>query len=221
MNRQAMVIGLGQFGMAMARSLAEHGVEVLAVDRRQDRVQAVSAFVADAQRLDATDEAALNRAAPGRRDVCVVAIGDEGKEGSILVTALLRQMGARRIVARATDALHERILLLVGAHEVVNPERAFGERLATRLAHAGILEELPLGDDLVITELSVPAVFIGRSLTDLELRRRFGVTVIAVRRVEEGHGRVLLPEPRQPLRDGDVLVVVGEPDAAARIVEGL
>ena len=83
------------------------------------------------------------------------------------MTALLRQMGAPKIISRATDDLHERVLRLVGAHEVVNPERAYGERLATRLAHQGVADIIPLGDGLALTELIVPASFVGRSLIEL------------------------------------------------------
>lgn len=219
MERQALVIGLGQFGMALGRSLASHGVEVLAVDLKDERVQTASAFAAEALAFDAKDEYALRRLAPERRDLCVCAIGDESRESSIIVTALLRQMGAPRVLARATDDTHERILTLVGAHEVINPERAFGERLASRLAYRGIVDEIALGEDLVITELHIPASFVGRSLLDLALPRRFGVTVVAIRRVEDGRGRVILPDPRAPLRMDDILVIVSPPGSAHDLTE--
>lgn len=221
MNRQALVIGLGQFGMALSRSLANHGVEVLAVDSREERVQTAAPFVGEAIAFDARDEHALRRLAPERRDLCVCAIGDESRESSIIVTALLRQMGARHILARATDETHARILTLVGAHEVLNPEADYGERLASRLAFRGIVDELPLGEDLVITELNVPASFVGRTLVDLALPRRFGVTVVAIRRMEEGRGQVLLPDPKAPMRAQDILVLVSAPgrvhDLSARV----
>lgn len=219
MNRQALVVGLGQFGMSLSRSLAAHGMDVLAVDLKEERVQAAAAFVSEAIAFDARDEHALRRLAPDRRDLCVCAIGDESRESSIIVTALLRQMGAPHVLARATDDTHERILTLVGAHEVLNPERAFGERLASRLAFRGIVDELPLGEDLVITELTVPASYVGRTLVDLALPRRFGVTVVAIRREEQARGHVVLPDPRAPLRAQDILVVVSAPGRAHELVE--
>jgi trk system potassium uptake protein TrkA len=215
MAKQALVIGLGQFGMSLSRALSRAGCDVLAVDQAQDRVQTASAFVSQAICIDATDEPSLSRLAPERRDFCICAIGDEAREASIIVTALLRQMGARHIVARCTDDLMDRILRLVGAHAIVNPERAFGERLATRLIYDGILEEMPLGDGLIITELRIPPSMIGRTLIELELPRRFSVTVVALRREQAGtRPRVLLPDPRAPLLAGDILVVVSEPGAA-------
>ncbi len=218
-NKQALVVGLGQFGMSLVRNLTEHGVEVLAVDTREDRVQNAAAITAEAITADATDEYVLRRLAPQRRELCVCAIGEAGREASIMVTAQLRQMGAPFLLARATDDLHERILRLVGAHEVINPEAAYGERLAARLAYTGILDELPLGDDLVITEFRPPPSFAGRSLVDLALPRRFQVTVVAIRREVEGVGRVIQPDPNAPLRVGDTLVVVAAPGAAHKLAE--
>jgi trk system potassium uptake protein TrkA len=218
-RKQALIVGLGQFGMSLSRALTDRGVEVLAVDLDPVRVSFAADFVAEAVQFDALDEEALARTGPQRRDVCVVAIGDTAREGSILCTALLRQMGAPRVVARATDDLHERILKLVGAHEVVNPERAFGERLATRLAFSGVLEELPLGDDLSITEVKIPAPLVGRTLMDLKLPRRFGVTIVAIRRSQDGRGRLLIPRPDEPLQTEDILVMVAPPGAVTSFLE--
>ncbi len=221
MAKQALIVGLGQFGVALARSLTARGMEVLAVDRSPELVQAVSGFVAEAVSFDAADELALARTTPERRDLCVVAIGNEARDASIVCTALLRQMGAPKIVARASDPIHERILKLVGANEVVNPEQAFGERLAARLAYSGVLDQLALGDDLILTELQPPAKLVGRTLVEAALPRRFGVTVVAIRRLEQGRGRVSVPEPTVPIRAEDILVVVAAPEAVARMLDRL
>jgi trk system potassium uptake protein TrkA len=217
MKNQAMVIGLGHFGMSVARTLAERGVEVLAVDIQEDRVRVAANFVTEAACFDATEAEALARTAPDRREVCVCAIGDDAKEASIICTALLRQMGAKRIIARANDDLHARILTLVGAHQVVNPEQQFGERFASQILHETILGELPLGEDLLITELQPPAAFVGHSLAVLQLPRRFGVTVVAIRRARQGV--VMLPDPQEPLQADDVLVVVSRAGAVAALME--
>jgi trk system potassium uptake protein TrkA len=192
-------------------------VEVLAVDRSEELVRTAAAFAAEAVSFDATNEEQLARTSPARRDLCIVAIGNESREDSIICTALLRQMGAGRIVGRATDPLHARILHLVGAHEVVNPEQAFGERFAAHLLYAGVIDEIQLGKDLSITELRAPRSFVGRNLIDLELPRRYGVTVIAVRR--EATDEVIVPKPAEPIVDGDILVVVAKPDSITRMGE--
>lgn len=216
MRKQAIVVGLGQFGMALAQSLAARGVDVMAIDSKEERVRTAATFTADAICFDATDEVALSQTSPQRRDVCVCAIGDEARESSIIVTALLRQMGARLVVARATDPLHERILRLVGAHQVVNPERAFGERLSTRLLHTGVIDEVSLGDDLLITEFEVPASCVGKDLATLALPRKWEITVIAVRRKDSQ--TVSLPDPKEELETGDILIVVARAGAVDKFL---
>lgn len=217
MRRQALVIGLGQFGMSVARALAARQVEVLAIDVSEDRVRTASAFVTEAACFDATDEAALGRTSPERRDVCLCAIGDESKEASIICTALLKQMGARRVIARSNDELHERILRLVGANQVVNPEREFGDRFANQILHEDIRGEMPLGKGVLITETAVPEAFAGKTLGDLELPRRFGVTVVAIRK--GGSGAIVMPAPDSMLESRDVIVVVAKERAVSQMLE--
>ena len=210
MARQALIIGLGKFGLSLARALKEYDVEVLAVDRRADLVQEAADIVDHALCLDSTDEDALARTAPERRDVVVCAIGDESRDASILTTALLKQMGAKHLIARASDPLHARILRLVGANEVVDPETAFGKSLAPQLAVEGVLGEYPLGEGLVVAELRVPRSMVGKTLQELELPRQRRVTVVALRR--EGDSQ-LIPDPDVPLKESDVLVVVSTREA--------
>lgn len=217
MNKQAIVIGLGQFGMAVAQVLSERGMEVLAVDLVESRVRAAAEFAAEAACFDAMDTDALTRTSPERREVCICAIGDESREASIICTALLRQMGAPRVIARANNDLHARILRLVGAHQVVNPEREFGERFANHILYERVRNEMPLGEDLLITELTPPASLVGRTLADLQLPRRYGVTVVAIRRA--GRGAVFLPAPGDTVEADDVMVVVSRPDAVALLME--
>ncbi len=214
--QQAIVIGLGQFGFTLARTLAERDVEVLAVDLREDLVQAIAPYVSDAACLDATETESLAKLAPKQRDFCICAIGDDARDATILCTALLRQLGARRVIARASDELLARILNLVGAHQVVNPEREFGQRFANQILHAGLLDEMRLGDDIVVSEVECPRAFIGRSLRELTLPARFGVTVVALRRRD---GAVKMPDPNTPLADGDVLVIVARDGQAAKMSE--
>jgi trk system potassium uptake protein TrkA len=218
---QVLIIGLGQFGMSLTRALAERKIEVLAVDASQDRVQAASAFVTDAICFDAMDQKALAAMSPEKRDVCVCAMGQEAREASIVVTALLRQLGAPRVVARASDEIHERILRLVGAHEVVNPDRAFGEQLASHLLLRSVIAQVPLGDDLMLTELAAPSAVVGRTLKDLSLPTRHGITVVAVRHGSPRGRRTLLPDPASPLAADDVLVIVSPGEAVERWMKGL
>jgi trk system potassium uptake protein TrkA len=215
MTKQALIIGLGRFGMGLARSLAERGVEVLAVDADPKRVDDAAGVVSEAATFDATDEEELGRAQPGARDLCVCAIGDESHEASILCTALLRQLGAPRIVARANSKLHGRILKMVGAHEVVNPLEDFGERFADKFVYERLKGELPLGDDLVVAEVEARDDFWGKTLAELRLPAKFGVTVVATR--SEGGGGVKLPTGEQKVERRDTLVVVAKREALSKL----
>jgi len=216
MSKQALVIGLGQFGMSLARSLTDLGLDVMAVDIREELVNTAAAFVAEAASFDATDERSLAGTAPQNRDVCVCAIGEEARDASFICTALLHQMGAPRLIARGGDATHERILRMVGADEVVNPEREFGQRLAGHIAFEGVLGEYPLGEELTVTELRVPKAFEGRSLRELELPRRHGLTIVAMQRENE---TMIALDPDQRLRPGDILVTVSHRGMAAKLME--
>lgn len=215
MKRQALVIGLGQFGMALARSLADKGFEVLAIDINPEHVAQARDF-AETLLFDATDAEALARTSPERRDVCICAIGDDDREASIICTALLRQLNAKRIIARANDDLHARILGLVGAHDVVNPERDFGERFAMRLLSDKVIGELHLGSGLVLAEIEVPNVFVGKSLVELRLPNRFQVTVVATKPLNEAN--IHTPGPDTILVGGDVMLVVGSRAAVSKLI---
>lgn len=219
MPQQILIIGLGQFGMSLSRALTEKGAEVLAVDPKKNLVEEASGFVAEALVVDATDENELARLQPDKRDCAVCAIGDDSKEASIICTALLRQMGAPFIIARANDKLHQRILQLVGAHQIVNPEQEFGKRFATRLLYRRMIAETPLGDDLNLTEICVQPSMAGKSLKDLALPKRFGVIVAAIRRKDTN--RILQPSPTEPLRENDNLLIVSTEDAIPKLIKGV
>lgn len=217
MAQQILIIGLGQFGMSLAHTLSDKGAEVLAVDRRQDLVEEAALFVTEALIMDASNETELARLQPGKRDAAVCAIGDDSKEASIICTALLRQMGAPLVIARANDAMHQRILHLVGAHQVVNPEQEFARRFANRLIYRHVVADMPFGDDLHLTEIKILPTMIGKTLVELELPRRFGVMVVAIRRGSPG--RILQPTPNSPLQEGDNLVIVSNEAAIPKLTE--
>lgn len=219
MDRQILVIGLGQFGMSLARTLSEKGAEVLAIDTRKDLVEEAATFAAEAMVIDATDEAALARLEPGRRDVAICAIGDDSKEASIICVALLRQMGVPLIIARANDKTRQRVLKLVGAHQIINPEQEFGTRFAYRVLYRHIIADTALGDDLRLTEIRVQPSMVGKTLIELALPKRFGVIVAAVRR--GASGRISQPAPNEPLQANDNLVIVSGEDAIPNLMKGV
>jgi trk system potassium uptake protein TrkA len=210
MSGDFAVIGLGQFGRAVALHLVDQGAAVLAVDVDPERAKLVEASVDAVVVADAADEASLAELGLERMSCVVVAMGLRAKETSIMVTALLRQRGVRRVVSRATSQLHGRVLLAVGAHEIVNPEQEKGARLAHHLANPHVVDQFALGRDFVVAEVEAPEAFVDRTLRELELRRRADITVMLIRR----GGRVISTiDPDERVASGDILVVLGSPTA--------
>jgi len=167
--------------------------------------------------IDATEEAELAQLLPQKRDCAVCAIGDHSREASIICTALLRQMGTPWIISRANDVMHRRILQLVGAHVVINPEEEFGKRFANRLVFRNIIADMPLDENLHLTELVIPSAMVGKNLVDLALPKRFGVMVVAIRRGTPG--KVLQPSPQDPLQQDDRLIIVSNESAISRLMK--
>ena len=217
MDKQIMIIGPGQFGMSLARTLAERGAEVLAVDISQEKVDAASEFVSRAVAIDATDENALAGLMPAERDAVVCAMGNSSKESAIICTALLRQMGCPCIIARAGSPTYRRILFMVGAHEVIFPEQDYGQRFATRLMHRELLAGTDWNGELSLSEIKPPKFMIGKNLVELALPRKFGVIVAAVRR----NGKLLRPDPELPVEPEDILYIVADENAIKKLSEAL
>lgn len=215
MSGEFAVIGLGQFGRAVALSLVREGAAVLAIDQLQERAQMVESEVDAVACADATDERALDELGLERMSCVVVAMGARARETSILTTALLRQRGIPRIISRAANELHSRVLLAVGAHEVVNPELLMGQRLARNLAHPTIREQIALDESTNLLEVVAPEQFIHKSMAELDIHRRYGVTVLALRR-----GSHIMPQipPEERIAREDRLILVGPPTSVRRLV---
>lgn len=213
MRKQVMIIGLGQFGTALALALAERGVEVMAVDISQKKVDAVSQFVSYAVAIDATDEAALAKLRPADRDAVVCCLSNSASESLIICTALLRQMGCNYIVARAANETYRRILLMVGAHEVIIPEQDYGRRFATHLLYRDMIVDNSDSQELSLTEIRLPQTMIGQNLIQLALPKKYGIIVAAIRR----DGKLMRPDPQQHLQKDDMLLIISDELAIAKL----
>lgn len=214
MSGEFAVIGLGQFGRAVALSLVREGAAVLAIDALQERAQLVEAEVDAVAVADATSELALEELGLERMSCVVVAMGARARETSILTTALLRQRGIPRIISRAANELHGRVLLAVGAHEIINPELQMGQRLARNLAHPTIMEQLALDDNTNLVELACPEQFIGKTADEVDMKRRYGVSLVALRR---GAQVIASIGGSDKLQRGDRMLVVGPPASVRRV----
>jgi trk system potassium uptake protein len=215
------VIGLGLFGRQVCATVAERGGTVIAIDNNPDTVERIKETVTQAVLVNATDEDALSQAPLADVDVAVVAMGDN-VEASILATALLKRQAVPYVIARAVSSVHAQVLKQIGADEVINVELDAGRRLGSRLIAPQILEQVSLSSDTSVAELHIPASLVGKSLAELDLRARYQVSVISVKRVHvdvDDMGNpvrteeVVFPDPHERFREDDVIHVVGSNDA--------
>jgi trk system potassium uptake protein len=218
------VIGLGDFGRAVAVGLARAGADVIAIDRNMDRLNLVKGEVAQAIRMDATHRDALEAQQIGQTDVLVAAIG-QNFEAQVLVVVHARRIGVKRIVARALSEDHRRVLEAVGAGEVFNPEEEAARTMVQRLTISSIRNYFELADGFSVVEIEAPAATVGHTLLELDLRRRFRVNLLAIKRMTAGpEGTPVIKEfkavplPQDVIQAGDVLAMAGSVLDLARFV---
>lgn len=204
-KHQYAVIGLGRFGASVAASLHAMGHEVLAIDADEKRVSQISDAVTHVAQADATDETALAVLGLRNFDAVVVAIGGD-IQANVATTLLLKEFGVPYIIAKAQNTLHGKMLERIGADRVVYPERDMGQRVAHSMASANFLDYIELSPRLGLMEIAVPAVFVGKTLAQADLRTRYGINVVAIQRQEQLLASL---QPAEIMTDGDILFVAG------------
>jgi trk system potassium uptake protein TrkA len=212
-REQVVVIGLGRFGSAVARELERLGHEVLAIDRDEQRVNEIASDVTHALELDAADEDALRDAGAAEFGTAIVAISSDA-EPSIFATMVLKRLGVANVIAKAGSLLHGEILSRVGADRVVFPERETGLRLAHSFSVPNVIDYLDVAPGFGIEKIRPPKAFIGRSLRELDMKDKLGITPLALRR-----GRQVFVNPSRDERIGedDELIVIGRDDTLDRL----
>ena len=234
MEKKIAVIGLGIYGREVALNLTARGLSILAVDSNPALVEGIKDNVARALIMDATDDQALIDAGIDQMDTVVNAIGSQFLQNSILVTALLAQVGVAHIVGRATSVLHERILRQVGATAIINPERETAARTAREIARPGLGDVLELTEGVCVAEVPAPAEVLGATLAEVDPVKRWGVAVAGIQRVplaekivendeavpdlealdgKEARRMIFDLDPaRDTVLENDILVVIGPED---------
>lgn len=218
-RRQFAVIGLGRFGSAMATTLAGLGHDVIGVDGDEDKVRELADTIAQAIQLDATDERALRAAGIQDVDVAVVSIG-ENIESSLLVVMQLREIGIATIVAKAVTPLHGKILEKLGVSRVIFPEREMAIRVAHSLVMPNVIDYIELSRDFSIVEIPAPGIFIGHTLKQLELRPRYGLTLVAIKRRPNPNAAEvtnIAPSADETILKGDVLALLGSNERLGKL----
>jgi trk system potassium uptake protein len=204
-GEQVMVIGLGRFGSALARELERLGHEVMAVDRNEQRVNDIAPEVTHALQLDASDEDALRAAGAADFNTAVVSISSDA-EPSIFATMVLKRLGVRTVISKAGSVLHGEILARVGADRVVFPERETGLRLAHSFNVPNVIDYLDVAPNFGIEKIRPPKSFVGKTLGELDLKGRLGLTPIALRRAQQVF---VNPAREERVAEDDELILIG------------
>ena len=192
-----LLIGLGRFGRHIARKLNELNHQVMAVDQNEERVNAVLPYVTNAQIGNSTSEEFLSSLGVRNFDVCIVAIGDNF-QSSLETTSLLKELGAPKVVARAARNVQAKFLLRNGADEVVYPEKQMAIWTAIRFSSDHIADYVSLGDDHAIFEVTVPEGWVGKSIGQLDIRKRYNVNLLAIKQGGRFSMTVITPDTLLP-----------------------
>jgi len=204
--RQFLVVGLGRFGSSLAKTLYNLGYDVLGIDRDEEIVQNMADSITHAVQADATDENTLKALGVRNFDVAIVSIGED-IQSSILITIMLKEMGIKYLVAKAQSQLHGKVLYKVGADRVVFPERDMGVRVAHNLISSNVLDYIELSPDYSIVEIAAVPVWYNKTLGELDMRRKYGLNVMAIKRKERNV--IISPNADVEILKDDILVVVG------------
>jgi trk system potassium uptake protein TrkA len=230
MDYKYVIIGLGVFGRSLAEKLIQKGTEVIAIDKDMDLVEEVRDLVTYAVCMDSTDEKALDALGLKDVDVGIVCIGEDF-ESNLMTAVLLKQKGVKKIISRASDPLHIKILKAVGIDQIITPGVEAAEKLAYSLVHKSLLDISYISETTAAAKISVPASFAGKTLGKLNLRARFGINVVAIHRMVEQSGKegpILqekvisnIPGADTVIDASDILVVIGETENLDKIMRSL
>ncbi len=204
--KQYAIIGCGRFGTSVAKSLIELKNEVLAIDKDTEKVQDIADSVTHAVEADATEEGVLKSLGIGNMDGVIVSIGTN-IQSSILATILVKEEGVKQIITKASNELHAKVLYKVGADQVVFPERDMGVRLAHNLSepNGGITDYIKRSEEYRILEIYPPKTWIGKTIGDLDIRKRFEVNIIGI----DDSDNLILPGPDTVIHESNKLYVLG------------
>ena len=213
--KSALIIGMGRFGRHMAQKLYDLGHDVLAIDKNEEKINKVLSYVTNAQIGDSTDESFIDSLGVSNFDLCVVAIGDDF-QSSLEITVLLKDLGAKFILARASRDVHRKLLLRNGADRVVYAEREMAERLAVSYGSDSIFDYIGLSGNIGIYEIAVPEPWLGHSIVEMSVRARYHVSILATKR----SGVICpLPHPDHVFDSAETLMVMGDYDDIKKLTK--
>ena len=224
--RRVAVVGLGRFGMAVVEQLAASGVQVIAIDSDRELVDEVKDRVDIAVALDSTDERALRSQEIHKADVLIVAIGENFEAALLTAVIAKKELKIPRVICRAGTSMHAEIFRQIGADEVIQPESETRRQLARKLANPFLEDFIDLGEGVTLIELHAPSGFRGKTLRDLNLRVKYGVNLVAIRRTTRTKGKdgleqtresLAVPQPEEIIQSEDTLLLIGANENLARL----
>ncbi len=213
--RTFAIIGLSSFGTYLAKYLSNEGHQVMAIDKDEEKIERIKQFVDRAVIADASDKDTLSGLGLAEMDVVVVSLGDQ-VDASILVTLYLRELRVKNIVAKAITEDHGKILDIIGATQVVFPERDEAYRLAQTLESDYLIDSFTIGEGISIIEFAPPKAFLAKSLGELDLRNKYGVLVLVVKELVP-EKLVMIPTADHIIKDSDILMLLGKNEDLAKI----
>ncbi|MBN2357591.1 TrkA family potassium uptake protein [candidate division KSB1 bacterium] len=209
------ILGLSSFGHYLAKALSKQGHQIMAIDINEDKIEKIRQYVDRAIVADACDKETLAGLGLAELDGVVVSLGEE-IDASVLVTLYLRDLGVKKIIAKALTEDHGRILDIIGATRVVFPEKDEAYRVANTLESNYLLDTIVLGDEFSIIELAPPQAFIAKTLGELDLRNKYGVLVLIIKEVIPDNV-VLIPTADRIIKDSDILMLLGKNEDLEKI----
>ena len=198
------VFGLGRYGTAVAKELVENGMEVIAIDSEQKIVNDAAAYLPVCKCADVTDAEVISRLGIGNIDTVIVCMANN-LEASVMAVALCKEAGARTVIAKCANEMHRKILLRVGADQIVFPENESGIRLAKNLLSSGFIDMISLSKDVSMVEIDVKSEWCGKNLIELNLRKKYGINVVAIKKGERVNVNI---NPEQALDAETTLIVI-------------
>ncbi|MCH5598325.1 potassium channel family protein [Niabella ginsengisoli] len=213
-----IIVGLGSFGASLAEKLTAQGYEVIGLDNNMNKVDLFKEKISHTICMDATDEYTVSGLPLKETDVVIIAIG-ENQGANVMATALFKNLQVKRLISRAVDALHEKVLMAIGVDEIVHPEEETAERWAKKLCLTDVVDSFELSGDFSVIEIKVPQKYTGKTIRDIQLRRRYNVlalTTIRKSEVKNVFGKPYkenkvqgVASPDTVLEENDILVIYG------------
>lgn len=213
--KSILIIGLGRFGRHMAKKFCEQNNDVMAIDINEERINNVLSVVTNALIGDATNEQFMETIGVRDFDLCVVAIGDNF-QSSLETTALLKDLGAKFVLARASRDVHAKFLLRNGADDVIYTEKETAERLAVKYGSDNIFNYIELNDEYSIYEIAVPSSWLNKSILKVNVRSKYGISILATK---QGNNIFPLPKPEHVFTDSESLMILGKNEDVSRFIK--